>query len=153
MENRFSTSERSMLIARPQEKRDQDEDYGFYDWKDQDDHVFKQTLLTFRKDVFNSIRDSSKIIVMTIRLEKFDRMLSRKVVVLVCCYKSSWMEAKNFTPHVSFSVLLHLFLRLLFICTHYFLAWQGSRSIASAIFHWSLEMVADCHHFCSRSFH
>lgn len=31
-----------MLIARPQEKRDQDEDYGFYDWKDQDDHVFKQ---------------------------------------------------------------------------------------------------------------
>lgn len=28
-----------MLIARPQEKRDQDEDYGFYDWKDQNDHV------------------------------------------------------------------------------------------------------------------
>lgn len=33
----FSTSKRSVLIARPQEKRDQD--YGFYDWKDQNDHV------------------------------------------------------------------------------------------------------------------
>lgn len=42
----FLTPKRPVLIARPQEKRDQDEDYGFYDWKDENDHV----LITKKKN-------------------------------------------------------------------------------------------------------
>lgn len=90
LEYRFLTSKRSVLIARPQEKRDQDEDYGFYDWKDQNDHVLVMNEWKKKQIISKTRRSVSKFL----------------FIILIYCYILLYYA--NYNNFFSFIHLLYL---------------------------------------------